>query len=302
MVRADDGSVLLARRRPGTEGEGLWELPGGKIEPGETPAEAAARELAEEVGIGVDELAPWRVYGHDFVTKRVRLHWFHVTRWSGQPSGREGQPVAWVDPAGPRFGPLLPSNERAMQALGLPEVIAVAEIGRHGLDVDDLLTRVAVQAGRGLRMLLVCAPGLGPGQRVQLARRLNEVCRGTQVRLLLSGSALEASRAGAEGVHSDTRSLDGATHRPPATLWAASVRDADQLTRAHRLGAELALATPVLPTPERPHAGVLGWEGLARLAGAAPLPVYAAGGLRPTDLVTARASGAAGVVVDLGTL
>ena len=63
---------------------GFWELPGGQVEPGESPAEAAARELFEEVGVQVDELAPWRVYEHDFPTKRLRLHWFHVRRWSGE--------------------------------------------------------------------------------------------------------------------------------------------------------------------------------------------------------------------------
>ena len=113
VLRAPDGRVLLTERKPGKDAAGFWELPGGQVEPGESPAQAAARELLEEVGVHADELAPWRVYEHDFPAKRVRLHWFNVRRWSGEAKGREGQRVAWVDPADPTVGPLLPSNELA---------------------------------------------------------------------------------------------------------------------------------------------------------------------------------------------
>src|SRR5215213_4782961 len=90
VLRAPDGRVLLTERRPGKDAAGFWELPGGQIEPGESPAQAAARELLEEVGIQADELAPWRVYEHDFPSKRVRLHWFNVRRWSGEANGWHG--------------------------------------------------------------------------------------------------------------------------------------------------------------------------------------------------------------------
>ncbi|HWC12723.1 MAG TPA: NUDIX domain-containing protein, partial [Acidimicrobiales bacterium] len=66
VLRAPDGSVLLAERKAGKDAAGFWELPGGQVDPGESAAQAAERELLEEVGVRALELAPWRVYEHDF--------------------------------------------------------------------------------------------------------------------------------------------------------------------------------------------------------------------------------------------
>lgn len=89
------GQVLLAERVRGGHGDGYWEFPGGKIEPGETAAEALARELAEEIGVVIAEPAPLVTVSHDYPARRVCLHVFEVLRWSGEPVGREGQALRW---------------------------------------------------------------------------------------------------------------------------------------------------------------------------------------------------------------
>lgn len=302
VLRAPDGRVLLAQRKPGKDAAGAWELPGGQIDPGESPAQAAARELLEEVGVRAHELAPWRVYEHDFPAKRVRLHWFHVRRWSGEPSGREGQRVAWVDPARPGVGPLLPSNELALATLALPEVVAVARVTLAPGAPGELLARIGRLAASGVRLLIVRAPGFVPAQRVQLTRRLRQARRGTELRLLLSGTGLEARQAGACGLHSTAASLAGLRERPPTRLWAVSVHDERDLARATALGADVVLVSPVLPSPSHPHDRPLGWDGLRALVAASPLPAYAQGGLGPDDVGTARAQGAWGVAVDISRL
>ena len=299
VLRTPDGRVLLAQRKPGKDAAGFWELPGGQIEPGESPAQAAARELAEEVGVHARDLVPWRTYEHDFPTKRVRLHWFHVRQWSGEPSGREGQRVAWVDPAHPSVGPLLPSNELAMATLALPDLVAVAKVSRMAGEAEKLLASIPWLAAAGLRLLIVRTLDLAPGQRVQITRRLRELRRGTGLRLLLSGTALEARQAGACGLHTPGSALAGFIERPPARLWAVSVHSARDLERAAELGADVALVSPVLPTAAHSEAEALGWDGLRALVAASPLPVYAQGGLRPADIGAARAAGALGVAVDV---
>ena len=291
--------MLLAERKPGKDAAGFWELPGGQIEPGETAAQAATRELAEEVGVRVLELAPWRVYEHDFPTKRVRLHWFHVRQWSGEPSGREGQRVAWVDPAHPTVGPLLPSNELALATLALPDLIAVAKVSRVPGTSESLLASIPWLAAAGLRLLIVRAPDLPPGQRVQLTRRLRELRRGTGLRLLLSGTAMEARQAGACGVHTTAAALAGFIERPPTRLWAVSAHNAPDVERAAALGADVALVSPVLPTAAHPVDEALGWDGLLAIAAASGIPVYGQGGLRPGDVGTAQSAGALGVAVDV---
>jgi len=302
VLRAPDGRVLLAERRPGKDAAGFWELPGGQVESGESAAQAAGRELLEEVGVRALELAPWRVYEHDFPSKRVRLHWFHVRRWSGEPKGREGQRVAWVDPAHPTVAPLLPSNELALATLALPNLVAVARVNRAPGAPDELLARIPQLAAGGLRILIVRAPELAPGQRVQLNRRLRQLRRGTGLRLLLSGTALEARQAGAYGLHSSAAALACATERPPTRLWAVSAHNARDLERASALGADVALVAPVLPTASHPGGQALGWNGLQALAAASPLPVYAQGGIGPDDVDAARAAGALGVAVDISRL
>ena len=302
VLRAADGSVLLAERRPGKDAAGFWELPGGQVEPGESPSQAAARELLEEVGVCADELAPWRVYEHDFPSKRLRMHWFHVRRWSGEAKGREGQRLAWVDPARPTVGPLMPSNELILATLALPELLAVARVNRAPGGPEELLARVPSLAADGVRLLIVRALELAPGQRVQLTRRLSQIRRGTGMRLLLSGTALEARQAGACGLHSSAAALAGLVERPPTRLWAVSAHNARDLERAAALGADFVIVSPVLPTDAHPGDQALGWDGLRALVAASPLPAYAQGGLGPGDIAAARSVGALGVAVDVSRL
>jgi len=302
VLRAPDGRVLLAERQADKDAAGFWELPGGQVDPGESPAQAASRELLEEVGVRALELAPWRVYEHDFPAKRVRLHWFHVRRWSGEPHGREGQRVTWVDPARPTVGPLLASNELAFETLALPELVAVARVNRAPGASDELLARIPSLVADGLRLLIVRAPELAPAQRVQLTRRLRQLRRGTGLRLLLSGTALEARQGGACGLHSSGAALAGLIERPPTPLWAVSAHNARDLERASALDADVALVSPVLPTASHPEDQPLGWDGLQALVAASRLPVYAQGGLGPGDIGAARSAGALGVAVDISRL
>lgn len=92
------GRVLVTRRAPDAHQGGLWEFPGGKVEEGETILVALARELREELGVLVEASEALIVLEHDYGDKQVRLDVHRVTRWSGEPRGLEGQPLAWQQP------------------------------------------------------------------------------------------------------------------------------------------------------------------------------------------------------------
>ena len=93
-----DGSVLLAQRPVGKAMAGLWEFPGGKVEPGETPEVALIRELQEELGIDTwaSCLAPLTFASHSYSDFHLLMPVFACRRWQGTPQGREGQILAWV--------------------------------------------------------------------------------------------------------------------------------------------------------------------------------------------------------------
>jgi 8-oxo-dGTP diphosphatase len=95
-----DKRVLLAQRPEGKAMAGLWEFPGGKVEPGERPEETLIRELHEEIGITVSEpcLAPLTFASHAYEHFHLLMPLYVCRRWDGIVNGREGQRLAWVKP------------------------------------------------------------------------------------------------------------------------------------------------------------------------------------------------------------
>ncbi|RMD90850.1 MAG: (deoxy)nucleoside triphosphate pyrophosphohydrolase [Alphaproteobacteria bacterium] len=114
-----DGRVLLARRPEGRPMAGLWEFPGGKVEPGETPEAALIRELHEELGIGTWEscLAPLTFASHGYDDFHLLMPLFVCRKWQGIPSPREGQKLAWVAPARLADYPMPPADLPLVPAL-----------------------------------------------------------------------------------------------------------------------------------------------------------------------------------------
>ena len=95
-----DGRVLLAQRPEGKSMAGLWEFPGGKVEPGETPEACLIRELQEELGIDTWEscLAPLTFASHGYADFHLLMPLFACRKWEGIVQGREGQALAWAAP------------------------------------------------------------------------------------------------------------------------------------------------------------------------------------------------------------
>ena len=90
-----EGRFLMTSRPAGKVYAGHWEFPGGKLEAGESVAQALRRELNEELGIDIGEANPWQVEIVDYPHALVRLHFCKVYQWSGDFEMREGQAMAW---------------------------------------------------------------------------------------------------------------------------------------------------------------------------------------------------------------
>ncbi|MCW2306799.1 (deoxy)nucleoside triphosphate pyrophosphohydrolase [Rhodobium gokarnense] len=108
-----DGRVLIARRPEGKALAGLWEFPGGKLEPGERPEDSLIRELNEELGIDINPacLAPLTFASYAYEDFHLLMPLYVCRRWSGTVEAREGQDLKWVRPARLRDYPMPPADE-----------------------------------------------------------------------------------------------------------------------------------------------------------------------------------------------
>ena len=116
-----EGRYLLGQRPEGKPYAGYWEVPGGKIESGESVFAALKRELQEELGIDIESSEELVVLEHDYPHAYVRLHVSIIRKWSGVPSGCEGQSLSWqlIKAPSPTVEPLLPAAWPMLEKLRL---------------------------------------------------------------------------------------------------------------------------------------------------------------------------------------
>jgi len=295
-----DGRILVTRRPDHVHQGGLWEFPGGKLEPGESPEAGLARELDEELGIRVLDSRPLIRVHHDYGDRYILLDVRRVDDYEGVPRGREGQPLRWLAPEA--MDPdLFPAADRPIiNALRLPSLLLVT--GEDPLDSDEFLERLEESLARGIRLVQLRAPNLDCERYASLARRAHALCESQGARLLLNRDPDAVEDLPRHGLHLTSGRLMRSTRRPgrPGELVGASCHDAGQLVHAARLGLDYALLSPVLPTLTHPEAAPLGWRAFADLVDPVPLPVYALGGLGPGHLDEAIAHGAQGVAAIRG--
>jgi 8-oxo-dGTP diphosphatase len=107
-----DGRVLICQRPEGKALPGLWEFPGGKLEPGETPEACLIRELAEELGVLVTRacLAPFVFASHEYERFHLLMPLYLIRRWEGRAVAREHRALAWVKPVDMDRYPMPPAD------------------------------------------------------------------------------------------------------------------------------------------------------------------------------------------------
>lgn len=293
VIERPDGSFLLAQRPAGKVYAGWWEFPGGKVEAGEPLQAALARELHEELGVDVEAAYPWITRTHDYEHAQVRLNFFRVTRWRGEPQSREGQQFAWQRLPDLTVDPILPANGPIMRALGMPLVMGITHATEVG--VEAFLSRFDRALASGLRLVQVREPALPEAERLAFARTIVARAHAAGCRVVVNGTEAFAQSAAADGLHVSAARLMTSSERPQTRLFGASCHDATEIARAVALEADYVVVGPVKPTPTHPGASGIGWSRFSELAGGLPMPVYAIGGLSAEDLPAARRAGAHGV-------
>jgi len=299
VIERPDGSFLLAQRPPDKVYAGYWEFPGGKVEPGEQLTDALARELHEELGIEVEVAYPWIVRTYTYPHAHVRLNFFRVHAWHGEPHGKEQQQLAWQHACALEVAPLLPANGPVLRALRLPFEYAITHAAEIG--AQQQLSRLERRLVQGLRLIQVREKDMQAPALERFAAAVIASARTHGARVLINSDIDLAARLGADGVHLSAAQLAHLDRRPALDWCAASCHSAEELARAAQLGLDFAVLGPVQSTPTHPQAQPLGWESFAALARGAALPVFALGGMAPGDMETAWRSGAHGLAMVRGS-
>jgi 8-oxo-dGTP diphosphatase len=291
VIRDSAGNILITRRPDHAHQGGLWEFPGGKLEPGETVAEALARELYEEVGIQVERTRPLIEIRHDYGDRQVLLDVWDVNAYSGQETACEGQAMRWVSPQQLDELHFPAANLPIIRAAQLPKFYAILE-GRNAAEVRVNFQRILQHGVELLQLRIKNLPVVDVPQIVTLVARR---CRELQIRLMLN-SDLHVEAEFGDGVHFTSRALAECQTRPSGFAWvAASCHDLQELQLAEKLGVDFVVLAPVQETATHPGAQPLGWETVSAMLAAVNIPVFLMGGLGRDDLGRALEAGAQGI-------
>jgi mutator protein MutT len=199
------GRVLLAQRPAGKHLAGAWEFPGGKLEPGEHPLVGLARELKEEVGIGIAEPRPLMRVKHSYPYGTVLLNVWLIRKYVGDPIGLDGQALRWCEQDELGGAALVAADAPIVAALRLPD--RMTQISSPFYVVRDSVRQLVTQgqASRGASILVgvVCSTAAEAvdaadrGAHFLLTRtlladyELRALCRSVMVPVYARGSALE---------------------------------------------------------------------------------------------------------------
>lgn len=289
------GEVLITRRPEHVHQGGLWEFPGGKVEPGETVHTALARELFEELGIETLAARPLIRIRHSYPDKRVLLDVWRIHSYRGKPHGCEGQPLEWLSPERLLTRALPAADTPIINALRLPPTYLIT--GEPQDKAEMFLELLKRALDRGVGMVQLRAKRLPEVQLLDLYRRAHRLCSRYRVPFLLNGSPEQARSVNADGIHLTALRLLALSHRPlDAGRWVgASCHTVEEVRHASRIGVDFITVSPVRATVSHPEVSPIGWEGLRELTELATVPVYALGGMTTADLERVWAHGGQGI-------
>lgn len=290
VVKNPDGKILISRRHAALHQGGLWEFPGGKIEPSETAEFALARELNEELNIMVTAASPLITVNHQYPDLSVQLKVFLVEQFSGEAKSCEGQPFKWVAPVELDHYEFPAANRPIITAARLPPYYAILD------DADEALLLANLQKilHKGIKLIQARLKTLSSAAVAKFIEQAYPLCKQQQAVLLMNSAV--AYPAQVDGVHLTSHDLMALTRRPESGKWlAASCHSLEQLQHAQNLGVDFAVLAPVLATQTHPGAPALGWEQFTDLVAKVNLPVYALGGMSESNLSVARQSGGQGI-------
>ncbi len=293
--------IFFSQRQNGQHLEGLWEFPGGKLEPGESRFHGLKRELQEELGIDVIAARPLHALSHQYKDKNIHLDVWEVQHYRGKPHGREGQQTRWLKPDEIADYQFPEADEPVLTALDLPSQLLITP-EFSGQDEQQVLLHFSqLMKQRRYALVLFRSHQMSDKDYHQLAEKLREIAFLNTGDLIIHRpelKSLQQKRFASFGWrHLSASSLLAVDDQAfdDSVVLSASCHDEAELEQAQRLGCQFALLSTVRDTASHPGVAGKGWYGFSRLSKNTRLPLYALGGVERKDIALARHQGAIGV-------
>jgi len=297
IVKNPRGAVLISKKKKEDYLEGLWELPGGKKEAGETIGNTLRRELKEELGIEVLRYRPLIKISVSDRYPAINLNVFEVIDWCGEPKGEEGQEILWL--VQEKFSDFsFPENNFGINsAVFLPSLVAVTPpLGR---DIDEYTREIKRLVKNGVKLVQVRP--LTENEKVlkDLGNSLSEIMSTGEANLMINGKLSQFNHISFQGLHLNCQEARKYHTRPISRfhLLSTSCHNIKEVEHAEKIGVDFIYLSPINKTVTHRARSPLGWVELQYLVKNCSVPVYALGGLTLPDVVSARELGCQGIAL-----
>ncbi len=306
--------VLICLRHQAAHQGGLWEFPGGKVEPGETIEQALYREIEEELNLLIQSARPLITLKHCYTDKTVRLHVWKVDSYSFRTetdvrknTGAEGQPIKWQSVYDLDSSDFPSADKSIIRALQLPDLYLIS--GNFN-SIEDFKNRLCSAIKQGIHLFQLRLKLAWVEKNRALAscvlKLAIELCERNNVSLMLNiPDELSLYKISEKvkintGVHLDSQRLQNSNAKNieayrRCKFISASCHTPADIIKAQSLELDFIVLSPVQKTTTHPDAKPLGWQQFSVQAMDCVLPVYALGGVSAANLETAWCNGAQGI-------
>lgn len=297
IYNSDKDKVLITKRTAKQHLAGLWEFPGGKVEKNEDVLSALSRELHEELGIVVKDTKQLTTVSYDYPDKNVLLDVWEVYGWSGVPVSKENQKIAWSGKDELKKYSFPEANKHIIQTLSLSPVYVISQDSYQNYSELVSVADECFSAGVGLfqlRLKLKNEPEFS-----LLIKELSELAKHHDTKLILNGIPADVSTYDIDGVHLKSRELINYKSRPISEnyILGASCHNEEELAQAEKLNVNYAFLSPVSKTNSHPGQEAMSWNNFYEISKKVKFPVYALGGMQPSDVKIAKSYNAFGIAM-----
>jgi 8-oxo-dGTP diphosphatase len=289
--------VLISKRSNNQHLAGYWEFPGGKVECNEDVNTALKRELFEELGITVIKAEAYTSIRHDYADKKVLLDVWRVSEWCGQPESKESQEICWASISELNNYQFPDANKYIIQSILLSPMYVISKESYENYSHLYSVTEECFIAGLNIFQLRLRIDKNKSFQKI--VKTLSELASRYNAKLILNGLATDIDKYPIDGIHLSANELKRHGSRPISEeyILGASCHNEEELLKAVELNVNYAFLSPVQLTASHPEAIAIGWERFRSLIDKVNFPIYALGGMLPSDLQIAKTYGAYGIAM-----